>query len=118
MTNTSASEQKGETLSDHFLVDDKFKFYNIGVSRSVHKKAPAKTDTKVEEATEAKEKETKNTSNNDNNTSDDDSTKSNPYGDREFKYLTCCDCERGPLGITFVDDPNNFYVSHKRIRYE
>ena len=35
-----------------------------------------------------------------------------------FRYLTCGDCEIGPIGITFDADNNKvFYVSHDRVLY-
>lgn len=69
---------EGETLKDHWMIDDQFKFENVGVTRQV----PAGSTTT-----------------------------------REFKYLTCAECERGPLGISFLDNPKVFYVSHARVKY-
>ena len=35
-----------------------------------------------------------------------------------FRYLTCADCDMGPLGITFDADRNQvFYVAHRRVKY-
>jgi hypothetical protein len=39
-------------------------------------------------------------------------------GADNFRYLTCCNCDRGPLGITFDADNNSkFYVTHARVSY-
>lgn len=35
----------------------------------------------------------------------------------DFRYLTCCDCDAGPVGITFSSDPNTFYLTHGRVKY-
>lgn len=37
---------------------------------------------------------------------------------REFKYLICADCDRGPVGITYLDTPNVFYIAHQRVAYK
>jgi hypothetical protein len=34
-----------------------------------------------------------------------------------FRYLTCADCDRGPIGITYDVDTNVFYVAHERVAY-
>lgn len=35
----------------------------------------------------------------------------------KFRYLACSDCEKGPVGIRFTDDPGKFYIAHKRVNY-
>lgn len=41
-----------------------------------------------------------------------------PVVNQPFRYLTCGDCESGPLGITYDKDNNRiFYISHDRVRY-
>jgi hypothetical protein len=42
-----------------------------------------------------------------------------PAGQCEYRYLTCADCEWGPLGVTFNADANRiFYVAHARVMYK
>lgn len=36
--------------------------------------------------------------------------------DRKFTYLICADCERGPVGIRFLDTPSLFYVTSARVK--
>lgn len=38
----------------------------------------------------------------------------------EFQYLTCADCDGGPIGIVYKRNgkPVEFFIAHKRIRYE
>jgi hypothetical protein len=38
--------------------------------------------------------------------------------DPSYRYLTCCDCEKGPIGINYLNEPNKFYVAHARVRYD
>eukprot|EP00455_Lapot_gusevi_P047716 TRINITY_DN6498_c0_g3_i3.p1 TRINITY_DN6498_c0_g3~~TRINITY_DN6498_c0_g3_i3.p1 ORF type:complete len:142 (+),score=17.79 TRINITY_DN6498_c0_g3_i3:56-481(+) len=38
-------------------------------------------------------------------------------GAPDAKYLTCAACDRGPVGILFLSNPNNFYVARTRVRY-
>jgi sulfur carrier protein ThiS len=33
------------------------------------------------------------------------------------KYLACSACDKGPIGITYLDQPNVFYINHGRVRY-
>lgn len=40
-----------------------------------------------------------------------------PVASADFRYLTCGACERGPLGIVFVNQPETFYIAHSRIKY-
>jgi guanine nucleotide exchange factor len=35
----------------------------------------------------------------------------------EYKYLMCADCELGPLGIVFLNEPTMFYVADARVKY-
>lgn len=36
-----------------------------------------------------------------------------------WRYLTCCDCDKGPLGITYHEDRGKiFYIAHRRVRYQ
>jgi len=42
-----------------------------------------------------------------------------PVGQCNYRYLTCADCEWGPLGVTFAEDANKiFYVAHARVMYK
>jgi len=34
-----------------------------------------------------------------------------------FRYLTCANCDRGPIGINYLDDPQRFFVAHQRVKY-
>ena len=34
-----------------------------------------------------------------------------------FKYLACGVCDRGPVGIVFLDKPSEFFVAHARVKY-
>ena len=63
-----------ETLGEHWHIDSKMKFENIGVTRAIG-------------------------------------------GDTTFKYLACADCDRGPIGIVYNDDPSSFYVAHDRVSF-
>lgn len=38
--------------------------------------------------------------------------------DPAYRYLTCCDCERGPIGINYLAEPNKFFIAHARVRYD
>lgn len=41
-----------------------------------------------------------------------------PVEGEPYRYLTCADCDMGPLGITYDADNNKvFYVSHDRVKY-
>ncbi len=33
------------------------------------------------------------------------------------KYLACGSCDRGPIGITYIAQPNIFYINHGRVKY-
>ena len=46
------------------------------------------------------------------------SPSSAPPDDRAYKYLACATCDRGPIGITYLDQPNEFFVAHGRVAYE
>lgn len=35
----------------------------------------------------------------------------------DFKYLCCADCDQGPVGITYLSSPQEFLVTHQRVRY-
>jgi hypothetical protein len=37
----------------------------------------------------------------------------------DYKYLTCADCDRGPVGIFLTQEPagNQFYVADARVKY-
>jgi len=35
---------------------------------------------------------------------------------RPFKYLICADCDRGPVGITYLDNPTHFYIARARVK--
>ena len=37
--------------------------------------------------------------------------------DPAFRYLTCANCDRGPIGINYFAEPNKFFVAHARVRY-
>ena len=39
-------------------------------------------------------------------------------GEGEFKYLSCADCERGPVGIKYLNNTKEHYIEHSRIRYK
>ena len=39
-------------------------------------------------------------------------------GNGDFAYLSCADCEKGPVGIRYLSSPNKTsYIAHDRIRY-
>ena len=69
------------TTDDYIIVTDQFQFDNVGVSRNV----PIQQ--------------------NDTNTTTNDTTS---HG--EYKYLVCADCDYGPIGITYIQQPSVFYV--------
>jgi hypothetical protein len=35
-----------------------------------------------------------------------------------IRYLTCADCEQGILGIQYLGEGNNFYLSADRVQYK
>lgn len=35
----------------------------------------------------------------------------------DLKYLACADCELGPLGIVFLNDPSKYYIADSRVKY-
>ena len=37
--------------------------------------------------------------------------------DPSFRYLTCAGCDKGPIGINFLNEPSKFYVAHARVKY-
>lgn len=40
------------------------------------------------------------------------------HEDDTFRYLTCSDCDLGPVGITFNSDNNKiFYIADRRVLY-
>jgi Mss4 protein len=77
-----ATDPEGETVSHHWMIDDRFKFDNVGVTRSLR--------------------------------------------EEYHRYLTCAECERGPIGVAMIyeDNPTTdvrrevYYVSHGRIKYK
>jgi hypothetical protein len=41
-----------------------------------------------------------------------------PIAGEPFRYLTCADCDMGPVGITYDEDKNKvFYIAHDRVLY-
>jgi len=38
--------------------------------------------------------------------------------EKNLRYLTCADCERGVLGLQYLDDPTNIYLTTHRIKYK
>lgn len=37
--------------------------------------------------------------------------------DPTIKYLLCGECDRGPIGLTYLNQPNIFYVAHGTVVY-
>lgn len=35
----------------------------------------------------------------------------------DIKYMTCADCEVGPIGWSSLQDKNNFYIAFDRVRH-
>jgi len=38
--------------------------------------------------------------------------------EQNIRYLTCADCERGVLGIQYLADPANIYLTTHRVKYQ
>jgi len=38
-------------------------------------------------------------------------------GERGYKYLACAQCDRGPVGILFLDAPSQFLIAHSRVKH-
>ncbi|GAB5369684.1 hypothetical protein AAMO2058_001426500 [Amorphochlora amoebiformis] len=38
-------------------------------------------------------------------------------GNLNYKYLACADCDLGPVGIRYMDQPTHFYIAHDRVHY-
>lgn len=35
----------------------------------------------------------------------------------QLRYLLCSECDKGPVGINFLAEPNKFYVAHARCKH-
>jgi len=42
---------------------------------------------------------------------------SKTVAEKNFKYLTCADCEREVIGIHYLDDPSHFLLAESRVKY-
>ena len=41
-----------------------------------------------------------------------------PTAEARHRYLTCADCDRGPLGVCFPqDEPEQLYLAADRVKY-
>lgn len=94
------------TPDEYIIITDQFDFDNIAVSNniSIH------NNQTIQQCSN----NTNSNGNNDNNNSINNTIDIHTTEHGEYKYLVCADCDYGPIGITYINQPAIFYIVNQK----
>ncbi|KAK2962170.1 putative guanine nucleotide exchange factor [Blattamonas nauphoetae] len=100
----SRRPEDGEVESDFWFLNNMMKFDNIGFSKMVQGNDKTATSIVTPSPPEA------------TGVVDPQNATNPTLHHQHVRYLTCCACDRGPVGVQLT--PQEFYIDAKRVAYD